>query len=150
MTLKVVGAGLGRTGTYSLKLTLEQLLGGPCYHMAEVWSHPEHIPLWRQGFKGILPDWRKIFMGFAAAVDEPASCFWKEMSRAFPNALVILSVRDAQSWWESANNTIFNDVRNEAPPGPPFVKDWHAMVIEMTRSLFPDWVDDKKSAIEVF
>ena len=55
MTLKVVGAGLGRTGTYSLKLALEQLLGGPCYHMAEVWSHPEHIPLWRQCFKGILP-----------------------------------------------------------------------------------------------
>ena len=110
MTLRVVGAGLGRTGTLSLKLALERLLGEPCYHMVEVLSHPEHIPLWYKAFKGNTPDWNKIFNGFKAAVDEPASCFWKEISQAFPNALVILSVRDAESWWKSADKTIFNDV----------------------------------------
>ena len=150
MTLKVVGAGLGRTGTFSLKLALERLLGEPCYHMAEVWSHPEHIPLWHKAFKGERPDWGEMFKGFKAAVDEPVSCFWKELSQAFPESLVLLSVRDSESWYKSADKTIFNDVRNEAPPGPPFVADWHAMVVQMDHSLFPNGVDDKKSAIEVF
>jgi hypothetical protein len=78
LTLKVVGAGLGRTGTYSLKLALEQLLGAPCYHMAEVPSHLEHIPLWHQAVKGKAPDWNDIFTGFRAAVDDPVSHFWEE------------------------------------------------------------------------
>jgi len=150
MTIKVVGAGLGRTGTYSLKLVLEQLLGGPCYHMREVFSHPEHIPLWHQAFKGRMPDWHKMLNGFSAAVDEPASCFWYELSQAYPEALVILSVRDPESWWKSADNTILNDARNEAPPGPPLVSEWHAMVIEMNHFLFPKGVDDKNAAIEAF
>lgn len=150
MTLKIVGAGLGRTGTFSLKLALERLLGAPCYHMAEVFSHPEHIPLWHQAFKGKMPDWQEMFKEFKAVVDQPAACFWKELSSAFPETLVLLSVRDIESWWRSADKTIFNDVRNEAPPGPPFVADWHAMLIEMTQSFFPNWVDDKTSTMEVF
>ena len=48
MALRVVGAGLGRTGTHSLKLALEQLLGGPCYHMIEVIGRPQDVPLWQR------------------------------------------------------------------------------------------------------
>ena len=145
-----MGAGLGRTGTYSLKLALEQLLGGTCYHMSEVFSHPEHISLWHQAFKGRMPNWHSMLHDFTAAVDEPASCFWYELSQAFPEALVILSVRDSESWWRSADNTILNDARNEAPSGPPFISEWHAMVIEMNRFLFPKGVDDKEAVIAVF
>ena len=52
MALKVVGVGLGRTGTNSLKLALEQLLGGPCYHMFELIAHPQQVPLWEQAVRG--------------------------------------------------------------------------------------------------
>ena len=66
MTIKVVGAGLGRTGTHSLKVALEQLLGGPCYHMFEVMGHPDHIPLWQAAVDDGEPDWDHIFDGYAA------------------------------------------------------------------------------------
>ena len=87
MTLRVVGAGLGRTGTMSLKVALERLLGGRCYHMAEVMNRPEHVPLWRQAAGGTLPDWNELFRGYRAAVDWPACSFWPELSKAFPDAI---------------------------------------------------------------
>lgn len=106
MTLRVVGAGLGRTGTTSLKLALERLLGGPCYHMSEVFQHPEHIGHWHGAARGDMPDWRALFAGYVAAVDWPAASFWREISAAFPQALVVLSVRDPDAWWQSASSTI--------------------------------------------
>src|SRR5690348_10458482 len=106
MSLRVIGAGCGRTGTMSLKLALERLLGAPCYHMVEVFAHPEHVPDWHAAALGNMPDWNALFAGYAAAVDWPASAFWPELSAAFPDALVVLSVRDAQSWWQSAHETI--------------------------------------------
>ena len=84
MSLRVVGAGLGRTGTPSLKAALERLLGAPCYHMAEVFAHPEHIDVWTAAFKGQQPDWKKFLTGYAAEVDWPASAFWFELAEAFP------------------------------------------------------------------
>src|SRR5438270_9278104 len=69
MPLKVVGAGLGRTGTHSLKLALERLLGEPCYHMIEVFGHPEHVGMWHQAVRGDMPDWDELFAGYGAAVD---------------------------------------------------------------------------------
>jgi len=86
MTLRVVGAGLGRTGTNSLKVALEQLLGAPCYHMMEVFTHPEHIPDWHAAARGQMPDWHTLFAGYGAAVDWPAAAFWPEISAAFPGA----------------------------------------------------------------
>jgi hypothetical protein len=53
--LKLIGAGLGRTGTLSLKLALEDLLGGPCYHMIEVRERPEDPDLWGDAYEGKLP-----------------------------------------------------------------------------------------------
>src|SRR5437879_240225 len=69
MTLRVVGAGVGRTGTRSLQLALEQLLGGRCYHMAEVFDQPGHVELWHRAVRGSLPDWDQLLAGYEAAVD---------------------------------------------------------------------------------
>ena len=80
MTLKVVGAGLGRTGTHSLKIALEQLLGAPCYHMLEVFEHPEHVPEWHRAIQGETPNWATIFAGYAAAVDWPTGAFYEPLS----------------------------------------------------------------------
>jgi len=55
MSLRVVGAGLGRTGTVSLKLALEKILGAPCYHMMEVFTRPEHVPMWHAAALGTMP-----------------------------------------------------------------------------------------------
>lgn len=105
MTIRVVGAGLGRTGTMSLKRALEQLLGAPCYHMAEVFQHPEHVPLWHQAARGRMPDWHALLQGCAAVVDWPAASFYRELADAFPQAKVVLSLRDPESWWRSARTT---------------------------------------------
>ncbi len=87
MTLKVVGAGLARTGTASLKLALEQLLGGPCYHMLEVFANPAHIPVWHRAAQGQLPSWNSFLDGYRAAVDLPASAFWQETCCAISSAV---------------------------------------------------------------
>src|SRR5689334_21844947 len=98
MALRVIGAGLGRTGTTSLKLALERLLGAPCYHMLAVREHPEHPDLWAGAYRGELPDWERLFDGYAASVDWPAAPFWAHLAVSYPDALIVLSVRDADVW----------------------------------------------------
>ena len=143
MALKVIGAGLGRTGTMSLKLALEKLLGAPCYHMMELFDHLEaHVPLWHAAARGEAVEWDKVFDGYAAAVDEPASIMWKTLMDYYPDALVILSVRDAQSWWKSANATILKVKQEPAPLEPPEKVAWHAMVMELYKHVHPDGVSD--------
>jgi hypothetical protein len=108
MSLKVVGAGVGRTGTESLKIALERLLGGPCYHMLEVLGHPDFLGSWAAIGRGETPDWDAVFDGYVAAVDWPAAAFWPELSEKYPDALVLLSTREsAEVWWRSASATIF-------------------------------------------
>ena len=97
MSLRVVGANLKHTNTLSLKLALERLLGAPCYHMLEVFEHPEHVPLWHAAARGEPVDWRSLFADYAAAVDWPVGSFWPEVSAAFPDALILLSTRSAES-----------------------------------------------------
>src|SRR5579875_3434001 len=108
MALRVVGAGVGRTGTESLKLALEELLGGRCYHMTELLQRPEAFRYWASAGRGDMPDWAEVFDGYRACVDWPAAAFWPEISAAFPDALVLLSTRaTAEEWYRSARATIF-------------------------------------------
>jgi hypothetical protein len=111
MTLEVIGAGFGRTGTLSLKVALEELGFGPCYHMSEVFTHPEHVELWRAAAQGEPVDWKQIFGGYRATVDWPACTFYEELMEKYPDAKVILTVRDPQRWYESAYNTIYTVTR---------------------------------------
>jgi hypothetical protein len=115
MVLRVVGAGVGRTGTNSLKVALEALLGGPCHHMFEIVANPHQIPGWTDAIDGRDVDWHDLLNGYVAQVDWPGASFWPELSAANPEALVILSVRDADAWYESASNTIFQ-VFDKMPP----------------------------------
>ena len=118
MTLRVVGAGLPRTGTSSLRLALEQLLGAPCHHMSAVPGHPFDLGAgWHLALTGGTPDWNALLEGFAAAVDWPSSQFWRELSAANPDAIVLLSVRDsADEWWHSADETILTYARLSMAP----------------------------------
>lgn len=118
MDLRVIGAGLPRTGTHSLQIALEQLLGGRCYHMREIPGHPFELgDGWNRALAGGTPDWDQIFDGYVASVDWPASMFWHELSEANPEALVLLSVRDsAETWWQSADQTILPYARMALAP----------------------------------
>ncbi|MBV1916910.1 MAG: hypothetical protein KUG65_02440 [Sphingomonadaceae bacterium] len=108
MALKVIGAGLGRTGTLSLKLALEHLGYGPCYHMLEIMSEGrERLPQWMDVVHG-SPNWDAIFDGFGSTVDYPACNYWRELADHYPKAKVILSTRDAQDWFKSVNRTIMS------------------------------------------
>ena len=107
MALSVVGAGLGRTGTLSLKLALEQLGLGPCYHMMEVFRLPGASQYWTRAAEGEAMDWDEVFTGFNSTVDWPACDFYRELMARYPDAKVILSVRDPQAWYESTQATIF-------------------------------------------
>src|SRR6266487_3562583 len=120
MALRVIGAGLARTGTMSLKLALEELLGRPCYHMFEVFARSAHIAVWHDASRGRLPDWRPFLTGYGAAVDLPASAYWRELASAYPDALIILSVRESPGlWWDSVSQTLFSRSRPAAPKGSP-------------------------------
>jgi hypothetical protein len=107
MTLDVIGAGFGRTGTMSLKVALEELGFRPCYHMTEVFTHPEHIGLWRAAAQRKSVDWEQIFGRYRATVDWPGCTFYSELMERNPDAKVILTVRDPQRWYESAYSTIY-------------------------------------------
>ena len=97
MTLFAIGAGLGRTGTLSLKLALEQLGFGPCYHMREVFEHLDvHVPLWEQAARGADVNWDALFQGYRSAVDFPVAGFYRELADYYPKAKVVLTVRDPE------------------------------------------------------
>ncbi len=107
MALKLIGAGLGRTGTLSLKLALERLGYGPCYHMAELLMDAARAPSWVRAADG-QSDWESIFFGYAATVDYPGCTFWRELAEFYPSAKVLLTVRDADRWFDSTQKTIFS------------------------------------------
>jgi hypothetical protein len=107
LALQVIGAGLGRTGTASLKVALEQLGLGNCYHMAELMRNPGHAELWIKAAQG-EPDWDTLLAGYGATVDYPACSFWRQLAEHYPTARILLSVRDPNSWFESTRDTIFS------------------------------------------
>src|SRR5215213_2339238 len=104
--MDVIGAGFGRTGTLSLKAALERLGFSPCYHMVEV-PRRGHGPFWREATRraarGVPVDWEAAFAGYRATVDFPAANFWEELAEVYPDAKVVLTVRDPNRWYDSAS-----------------------------------------------
>jgi Sulfotransferase domain len=106
MALKIVGSGLGRTGTKSMQTALTMLGYGPCHHMVEVFAHPESMALWIEAGAG-RPDWEAIFEGYQSMVDYPGAAYWREIAAYYPRAKVLHTVRDADQWFDSTQATIF-------------------------------------------
>ena len=106
MTLKVIGAGFGRTGTDSMREALNILGFGPCHHMRELLKDPEHAKLWSSVYAGALPDWDLLLGGYNSCVDWPSAYYWPQLVEAYPQARVILTWRTAESWWTSFEKTI--------------------------------------------
>jgi len=147
MTLRVVGAGLGRTGTHSLKLALERLLGQPCYHMSECVMHPDHeahFAAWHAAIRGERVDWEPVLGGYEAIVDWPGAGVWRELAAAYPDAKVLLSTRkDAATWLKSARATIMSSALENKLEDDPSLPGFVPMVRDMFRAFDPDWRDDE-------
>lgn len=126
MTMNVIGAGVGRTGTYSLKLALNRLGVGPCHHMEEVLHNMAvQVPLWVEAIAD-QPDWSAIYAGYESAVDWPTACFFRELAEAYPKAKFVLTRRDPQRWADSFGATIYKLI-GERRQAPEEVRDWLEM-----------------------
>lgn len=106
MALKVVGLGLGRTGTKSMQTALNKLGFGPCHHMIEAFKHPESMALWIEASAG-RPDWDAIFKRYHSMVDYHGASFWREIAAHYPDAKVLHTVPDPDKWFDSTEATIF-------------------------------------------
>ncbi|MEV4897563.1 sulfotransferase family protein, partial [Nonomuraea sp. NPDC055795] len=117
--LNVIGAGFPRTGTSSMKAALERLGFGPCYHMFEILTHPGHVDRWLPAAEGRALDWDHVLKGYRSAMDWPASHFWREQAEAYPDAKVVLTVRDPVRWRTSMQALISNAPKMLAATGLP-------------------------------
>jgi hypothetical protein len=136
--LEVIGVGYGRTGTLSLKAALERLGFGPCYHAVEFMRHPSHQPRWEAAFRG-NPQWAEVFAGYRSTVDFPGTAFWRELVDFYPEAKVILTVRDPEQWYVSMRETFLAAAGPEGQPPIPSAgggvfgegEDWFQMMADL-------------------
>ncbi len=154
--LRVIGAGFGRTGTLSMKTVLEELGFAPCYHMVEVFQHPEAVPYWEAAVEGNFVDWHAIFGKYQATVDWPGCTFYEQLMQVYPDAKVLLNVRDFDSWYESVLSTIYPASRNR--PTPEMLSMFDAEHVRWGKTIntliwqktFHNRFDDKTYARSVF
>jgi hypothetical protein len=157
ISMDVIGAGYGRTGTLSMQAALKRLGFDPCHHMSELITNPRQMPLWQEALAKDTLDVRRVFEGYRATVDFPGCVFWREMTEAWPEAKVVLTVRDPHRWYASAKQTIFS--RHMPRPQDPD-PDAAAFGRFMTEELRPRILDvgsdrplnemDEHEAVEVF
>lgn len=162
MALRVIGAGMGRTGTLSLKLALEMLGFGPCHHMTELIADPRTAPQWLDVWRGKDPDWQAIYAGYHSAVDFPTYRHFDTLAARWPDARVVLTVRDPEKWWQSTYETIY---RTEPSIGQKLKLALRALTSSQARQLlrlmpatgpvlwrgdFEGRFEDKAFAIEKF
>ncbi|WP_088330476.1 sulfotransferase family protein [Lacimicrobium sp. SS2-24] len=124
--MHIIGAGVGRTGTYSLKLALNELGLGPCHHMEEVLLNMDvQVPLWNSALRG-EPDWTAIYTRYNSAVDWPTAGYFRELHQAYPKAKFILTHRDPDSWARSFGSTIYTLLANQNE-APESMREWLSM-----------------------
>lgn len=143
MTLKVIGAGFGRTGTDSLREALDILGFGPCHHMFTVSADAGQRTQWRELALGAEPDWPRLFAGYASCVDWPSAFYWRDLIRVYPDAQVILTLRSAESWWDSFSKTLLTVMgANSNQDALP--------VTLIARQVFGGRPDDRETAIAAY
>ncbi len=152
MSLEVIGAGFGRTGTNSLKLALEQLGFTPTHHMFEIRDNPDtQLPYWEALARGETVDWDAVFAGYKAQVDWPGARYWRELADHFPDAKILLSVRDPESWYRSVQDTIIPGLSARGTRVSEVRNRIGFMAYELVwAQTFDGRLDDHDHAIQVF
>ena len=115
MALNVIGAGFGITGTESMKRALNRLSLGPCHYMFEIKIGSPEQKHWHCLLSGAAPDWDATYAGYGATVDWPGACFWRELAEHYPQAKVVLTVRDPKALYLSMDQTILKLLRSISP-----------------------------------
>ena len=146
MGLSVIGAGYGRTGTLSLKAALEQLGYDKCHHMIEVISRPGEADKWMAAIDAPSVDWDELFKGFRACVDWPACHFYQSLAQYYPDAKVILTIRDPAEWYQSMSATTLSVIRPRL--ADPKIKNLGTELV--VKSAFEGNIDDEAHAIKIF
>ena len=154
MTLQVIGAGFGRTGTTSLKAALEQLGFSKCHHMDEVMTSGAQIRFWFALSNGEEVDWDDVFQGFQASCDWPSSRYWEQLHHHYPDAKIILTVRDETRWYKSVSETIYP--ASFLVPGwldwivPPLARLNRMIVATIWDGVFGGRFEDREHALQVY
>lgn len=150
--LEVIGAGFGRNGTDSLRKALEHLGLGPCHHMAEVIQSPMQLALWRAVEDGRQTALKEALAGFRSQVDWPGAAYWEKLIRLYPEAKVILSVRDPDDWFDSIQATIVPFIEKMSAQSEDLhlreLAQWSGRVI--LRDVFGNQLNDRSHAKAVY
>ena len=146
--MKVIGAGLGGTGTLQAKAALDVLGFGPCYQVAEVAKHPEHSELWLAVADGAPISWQAIFGSYESCVDFPACVFYADLLEVYPDAKVLLTVRDPERSYDRVRDTIFKLSTASDSPLPPVLREAFATIV--WDGLFGGRFEDRDHAVAVF
>ena len=153
MSIQIIGAGLGRTGTLSLKAALEELGFAKCYHMVEVLARTDNARTWDAAVRGEPVDWDRLFAGYRATVDVPSCLFYRELLEKYPEAKVILTVRDPERWYDSARQTIYF-ARDAFPRWAavlnPRMRVFRRMIDRLWDRMFRGRFEDRAFAIDAF
>jgi len=147
--LEVIGAAFGRTGTASLKTALEILGFGKCYHFSEM-LRARHVGRWLKTIHDDHPDWDALFEGYAATTDWPAATYYRELVAAYPNAKVILTTRDADSWHRSVLTTIY-PLRKALPRWLPWFRSVSTLCDTVIwNGTFGGRIEERAEAIAIY
>lgn len=152
MSLEIIGAGFGRTGTHSLKSAIELLGFGTCHHMYEVRRSNKQLSYWSDIANGKTPNWAEVFDGFSAQVDWPAARYWRQLAEFYPDAKVILTTRDPEDWYESILRTILPSSIIGRTEDPDRLGRMGSEIIYkiVLQDLFSGRLADKEFSIDLF
>lgn len=149
--MKVLGAGFGRTGTKSLKHALEVLGFGPCHHMHELAQTPRQLGIWQDVASGKTIPWPEVFYGYQSQVDWPGAFFWRELADEYPDAKMILTVRQPEDWYESFRRTIAVSISSRSGAIRPDILGMREVAYELVgRRLFKEKMGDKDAVIRLY
>ena len=154
MSLKVIGAGFGRTGTSSLKEALEQLGFSKCHHMEEVGKSGAQVRFWQAAANGVEVDWAEVFDGFQSSCDWPSCSYWEQLLHRYPDAKIVLTIRDENRWYESVSRTIY-PVSFLLPRWlvwlvPPFARLNKMIIATIWDGVFSGRFEDREHALQVY
>lgn len=144
--IQVIGAGMWRTGTVSLKSALQELTGQPYHHMSELLTHPHQVNEWSQVVRGARPVWPQLLRDYGGTLDWPSMAYWQDIYQAFPDALVLLSMRSPEAWWQSISQTVLLS----APTAATARTAWDKLVVELFEHHFVGRHPTKSQAIAAY
>src|SRR5512133_1651683 len=146
--MKLIGAGFGRTGTMSLKSALEQLGYGPCYHMKITLKRYHHMRFFMRAWHKKDVNWEKFFRRYNSVVDWPTCSFYKDLMNVYPDARILLNVREPEQWYDSMKETIYTIVPAFPWWFPRIMRTMHDEIIwnGNLKGVF----EDREKAIEVY